>query len=412
MLTWIVIIILFHYLTDLLLVWLNLRAMKPELPTEVSAVYDEAAYARSQRYAKEHARLGLLSSSFSVAVTVALFVTGTFGQLDGWIRSFTGHPVVMAMLFFGILGLLADLASVPFQLYGSFVIEKRYDFNRMTPATFILDKMKSWMLALLLGAPLLAMVVWFYMLSGSGFWWIAWILVTIVSLAITFFYSSLIVPLFNRQTPLGEGSLREAISAFAERVGFTVSNVFVIDGSKRSTRANAYFTGFGRKRRIVLYDTLIDDLEESELVAVLAHETGHYKLNHIWSGLAASVLQTGIMLFLLSLLINNDLLARSVGAAEASFHTGALVFAVLYSPVSLLTGLLMNILSRRNEFSADAFAVRRGTGEALASGLRKLSRKNLSNLTPHPAYVFMHYSHPPLLTRLRRLQDEINERKR
>ncbi len=412
MLTWIVIIILFHYLLDLFLVALNIRAMKPILPPEVSSVYDDEAYARSQRYARDHALLDLVASAISTLVTLLLFITGSFGWLDSWIRGFTVHPIAMTLVFFAILGFIADLAGVPVQLYGSFVIEKRYGFNRLTPGTFILDKLKSWMLAMFLGGPLLTLVVWFYMLTGSGFWWIAWILVTLFSLIITFFYSSLIVPLFNRQTPLEEGSLRRSISAFADRVGFRVGNIYMINGSKRSTKANAYFTGFGRKRRIVLYDTLVDDLEEKEVVAVLAHETGHYKLNHIWTGLAASVLQTGLMLFLFSLLIDSDVLARSVGATLPSFHIGALVFAVLYSPVSLLTGILMNLLSRKNEFSADAFAARWGAGEALASGLKRLSVKNLSNLTPHPVYAFMHYSHPPLLTRLRRLQDEINESRR
>jgi STE24 endopeptidase len=235
------------------------------------------------------------------------------------------------------------------------------------------------------------------------FWIYAWLLAITFTIFMAMFYSSLIVPLFNKQTPLEEGELRDAIKRFTDKVGFKLVNVFVIDGSKRSTKSNAYFTGLGPKKRIVLYDTLINDLSTEEIVAVLAHEIGHYKKRHIYLGLLIGIIQTGLTLFIFSLLISNSSLSAALGGDQPSFHLGLIAFGILYSPISLLTGIMLHQISRHNEYAADRYVKENGDAEALISALKKLSSKNLSNLTPHPAYVFFHYSHPTLLQRIKAL---------
>jgi STE24 endopeptidase len=269
---------------------------------------------------------------------------------------------------------------------------------------FLLDKVKGWFLMLILGGGLLALVVWLYQSAGANFWIYAWGAISAFTIFMNLFYSKLIVPLFNRQTPLEEGSLKSKIESYAESVGFQLQNIFVIDGSKRSTKANAYFSGFGKEKRVTLFDTLIQDLEEEEIVAVLAHEVGHYKRNHIVINLVASILNAGITLFLLSLFVNNPEVSMAIGVSQPSFHAALVGFGMLYSPVSELTGLLLNYLSRKFEFEADDFARETFDGQPLISSLKKLSRNSLSNLTPHPAYVFVHYSHPPLKDRIHQLK--------
>jgi STE24 endopeptidase len=269
----------------------------------------------------------------------------------------------------------------------------------------VLDKLKGWALVVILGGGILALVVWIYTVTGPWFWLLVWGVITAFTIFMTMFYSNLIVPLFNKQTPLEEGDLRNAISEFAQKAGFQLKNIYVIDGSKRSTKANAYFTGLGPRKRIVLYDTLINDHSVDELVAVLAHEIGHYKKKHTLTGTLLGIIQTGIMLFILSLFIDNPLLSEALGAQEPSFHLGVLVFGILYSPVSMVLGLVMNMISRKNEFSADRYAGQNFNAESLKSALVKLSVKNLSNLRPHPVYVFFNYSHPPLLQRLQALNN-------
>jgi len=298
---------------------------------------------------------------------------------------------------------VSDILSLPFSVYDTFVIEEKYGFNKTTPKTFVLDTIKGWLLGALIGGGLLALIVFIYQKTQNMFWIYAWILVSAFTIFMAMFYSNLIVPLFNKQTPLEPGELRDAIKNFADKVGFKLDNIFVINGSKRSTKANAYFTGFGSKKRIVLYDTLINDMETDELVAVLAHEIGHYKKKHVIQGLLISLIQTGIVLFIFSLLINNATLSKALGVEIPNFHIGLVAFGILYSPVSFVLGIFMNLLSRKNEYQADEFAAVHFKPEALASALKKLSVKNLSNLTPHKTYVFFHYSHPTLLQRLARL---------
>ena len=397
-------ILIVQFAIETLLDYLNARRFGAALPEEVKQLYDAEAYAQSQAYKKVNYRFGLWSSSFSLAITLAFLVFGGFGWVDALAAEVSPHPLIRALVFFGILTLGSELAGLPFSYYHTFVIEERFGFNKTTPALFAADKLKGWVLTALLGGGMLTAILFFYEWAGPGFWVYAWGLIALFTIFMNLFYSRLIVPLFNRQEPLEEGPLRERIQDYARKVGFELRQIFVIDGSRRSTKANAYFSGFGNQRRVTLYDTLIKDLDEQEVVAVLAHEVGHYKRHHILINLAASVAMTGLTLFVLSLFVNHPELSLAIGVAQPSFHAALLSFALLYSPISELTGLVMNYFSRRFEFQADNFARETFAADPLISSLKKLSRNHLSNLTPHPAYVFVHYSHPPLTERIRNLR--------
>ncbi len=383
---------------------LNNLMWSPTLPDKLKGICDEDEYRKTQLYQRENWKLSFWSSAFNLSIIILMIIAGGFAMLDNLARSVSLNMVIISLVFFGMIGLGSDLVNVPFSIYDTFVIEKKFGFNKMTVRTFITDHIKSWFLALLVGVPVLGLITWFYYKTGKSFWIYAWVLITLFSIFINFFYSELIVPLFNKQTPLQEGSLRTAIETFAHKTGFRLKNIYIIDGSKRSTKANAYFSGFGPKKRIVLYDTLQNELTEEEIVAVLAHEIGHYRKKHVLMSLLISVIVTGLMLFLFSLVVNSPRLSQAIGSPEPSFHLGLVVFGILYSPVSLLIGLLTNYISRQNEFAADRFAKEHFNPAALAMALKKLSVKNLSNMMPHPAYVFFHYSHPPLLGRLEKLE--------
>lgn len=383
---------------------LNARHFDDPIPAEVKDVYDKEEYLKSQAYKKINYQFGELTSTFSFAALLIFFFLEGFAFVDNMVREISDNPIVIALLFFGVIGIVADLLSTPFSYYDTFVIEEKFGFNKTTKKTFFLDKLKSWLLGGVLGGGILAVVIWFYDFAGDDFWWYAWILISIFSIFMNLFYAKLIVPIFNKQTPLEKGSLRDKIEIYAKKAGFKLENIFVIDGSKRSTKANAYFSGFGKEKRITLYDTLISDLEEDEIVAVLAHEVGHYKKNHILFTLIFSVLSMGITLWLLSLFVGSSLFSEALGVSQPGFHIGLVVFGILYTPISELTGLLMNFISRRFEYQADDFAKQTYEGGALISSLKKLSKNSLSNLTPHPSYVFMHYSHPTLVERIRNLQ--------
>jgi STE24 endopeptidase len=325
--------------------------------------------------------------------------------VDSLARSISDNPVVIALVFFGIIGLAGNLLMLPFSYYSTFVIEEKYGFNKSTKKLFFTDNLKSLGITAIVGGGMLALLVWLYQLWGDNFWWYAWILISAFAIVTNMFYAKLIVPLFNKQTPLPENSLRKKIENYAEKVGFELDNIFVIDSSKRTTKANAYFSGFGKEKRVTLYDTLIHELEEEEIVAVLAHEVGHYKKNHIIANIAASVITTGFTLWLLSVFVDNPLLGRALGVEEPGFHIGLVAFGILYSPISEITGLLMNFLSRKFEYQADRFAKKTYSAEAMISALKKLARTSYSNLTPHKAYVIMNYSHPPLLKRYKNLKE-------
>jgi STE24 endopeptidase len=382
---------------------LNSKMWSDRLPDKLIGVCDEEEYRKSQLYQKENNSLSLWTSSFNLIVILVMIIGGGFAIVDDLARSFSVNIILISLIFFGIIGFASDIINIPFSYYDTFVIEKKYGFNTMSLRTFITDHIKSWFIAILVGAPVLGLITWFYYKTGQLFWLYAWGLITLFSVFINLFYSELIVPLFNKQSPLEEGSLRTAIEEFADKTGFRLKNIYIIDGSKRSTKANAYFSGFGPKKRIVLYDTLQKELTEEEIVAVLAHEIGHYRKKHVLITLLFSVILTGLMLFLFSLLVNNPALSGALGTKTTSFHMGLIVFGILYSPLSLVIGLLTNYISRNNEFAADRFVKEHFKPEILAEALKKLSVKNLSNMMPHPAYVFFHYSHPPLLSRLEKL---------
>ena len=397
-------ILIANFIFDKVLDSLNAKHFDDEIPEELQDVYEEEEYKKSQAYKKTNYKFGNLTSAFSLMLTLAFFYLDGFEFVDNIARSFFENPILIALAFFGIIMLASDILTTPFAYYKTFVIEEKFGFNKTTIKTFILDKIKGWLMTILIGGGILALIVWFYQATGKNFWIYAWILVAVFNLFMNMFYSKLIVPLFNKQTPLEDGSLKDAITKYATSVGFKLNNIFVIDGSKRSSKANAYFSGFGSQKRITLFDTLINDLEEEEIVAVLAHEVGHYKRKHIIFNLVSSTLLTGLTLYILSLFINYPIMSEALGVATPSFHIGLIAFGILYSPISEITGLFMNIMSRKFEYQADDYAKETFAGEPLITSLKKLNKNSLSNLTPHPAYVFVHYSHPTLLERLKNLR--------
>lgn len=396
----IITIIGFNFILERILSLLNAKNYDAELPSEVKDVYEPSRYRKSQLYKKVNERFSFITSTFSFILINLILILHIFGYIDQVARSFTANPILVALLFFSIIMLASDLLNTPFALYDTFVIEERFGFNKTSVATFFLDKIKGWLLAAVLGGGVTALIIWFYLITKENFWIYAWIAITVVMIFLNMFYSTLIVPLFNKQTPLEKGPLRDAIRDFCMKVNFKLDNVFVIDGSKRSTKSNAYFTGLGSKKRIVLYDTLIDDLSTEEIVAVLAHEIGHYKKKHSRLNILLGIIQTGITLYVFSLFTVNPMLSWALGAKVHSIHMVILAFGIIYSPISTVVGMALNLLSRANEFQADRYAKLHYNADHLISALKKLSRENLSNLTPHPVYVFFHYSHPTLMQRI------------
>lgn len=396
-------ILIINFVFDKVLDTLNAKHFKDKVPQELNDVYNEEEYKKSQDYKSINHKFGNLTSSFSLALILGFFFLDGFEFVDTLARSYATNEIIIALIFFGIIMIASDIITTPFAYYKTFVIEEKFGFNNTTKKTFILDKIKGWFMTIILGGGILALIIWFYQITGTNFWMYAWALVAGFSIFMNMFYSKLIVPLFNKQTPLEDGELKEAITEYATSVGFQLNNIFVIDGSKRSTKANAYFSGFGSQKRITLFDTLINDLETDEIVAVLAHEVGHYKRKHIIFNLFASILLTGITFYILSLFVNYPIMSEALGVSIPSFHIGLIAFGILYSPISEISGLFMNILSRKFEYQADNYAKETFAGKPLISSLKKLSKNSLSNLTPHSAYVFIHYSHPTLLQRIKNL---------
>ena len=396
----IVVFLCLDFMLERVLEFLNSKHMSPVLPDSLKGIYDEKEYSRFQSYKRENGRLDCWSSGVGFGVMIVFLVAGGFGWYNSWVVSLTDSVVWQTIFFVMGLSVVSTVLDIPFDYYATFRIEDKYGFNKTTRRVYWLDAVKELFLSLVLGGVLLALVVWFYTWAGTYFWLYAWGAVTLFSVFMAMFYSQLIVPLFNKQTPLQEGSLRDKIQDFAEKVGFKLDNIYVIDGSKRSTKANAYLTGLGPKKRVVLYDTLIDELTEEEIVAVLAHEVGHYKKRHTLRSMVVSVIQMGVLFWLFSLCVNNAALSEALGGDRAYFQLGLIAFAILYSPVNLILGIGMNVWSRSNEYEADAFAARYYEGDYLVSGLKKISVKSLSNLTPHPLYEYIYYSHPSLLKRI------------
>ena len=410
----ILVILFFDYFLERFLEYLNSTYWSEKLPKELEGIYDPEKYRKSQEYEKHKQKFSIITDTLTFIVMICMLVMGGFSYLDHFARHYSENSILLAFLFFGILGLASGILSLPFDIYHVFVLEEKFGFNRTTVKTFIMDRLKGLLLTVIVGGGLLALIIFIYNSTGNYFWILTWGVISFFMIFLSMFYSNLIVPLFNKQKPLEPGPLRDAIESFSTKVGFKLKNIYVIDGSKRSKKANAYFTGLGGKKRIVLFDTLIADHTTEELVAVLAHEIGHYKKKHTVYSIILSLLQTGLMLFILSLFIRKDSsLAQSLCQSlsgfsglevKQSFHLGILAFGILYSPLSLILGLFMNMFSRKNEYAADRFAGENYQPDSLMDALKKLSVNNLSNLRPHPAFVFFYYSHPPLLQRLAALQ--------
>ncbi len=398
--------IVFDFILEFILDRLNDKSWELPIPKELNDIYDDKKYLQARNYHKAKQQLQIITKIISTILIIAFIWIKGFAQLHQFVANISTAPILQTLLFFGIFGIASEIIGLPFEIYGIFITEEQFGFNKMTWKTYLSDKVKGYILGILVGGLLLSLFVWFYTIAGAYFWIYAWILFTCFILFFAMFYTSLIVPLFNKLKPLEEGSLRTKIESYAKAIEFPLDNIYVIDGSKRSTKANAYFSGLGSKKTIVLYDTLIKEQSEEELVSILAHEVGHYKLKHIQKSIAISTLQMGLLLFILSIFINQPVLSEALGIQTKTpiFHLGLITFSLLYTPISMLTGIFMNILSRKNEFEADSFAKKTiGTEVHLISALKKLSANNLSNLNPDKWYVFFHYSHPPLLARIKNL---------
>ncbi|MBU0544700.1 MAG: M48 family metallopeptidase [Proteobacteria bacterium] len=405
---YIAVIILITVLADFILHtfadYLNLKNLTSELPYEFSDIYDSEKYIKAQEYLKTNTRFGWMSSSFDMIILLIFWFGKGFIYLDLWVKSLKTGAVFSGLIYIGILLLLKALISLPFSIYDTFVIEERFGFNKTTPITFISDIFKGLFLTILLGGPLLAGILYFFEWAGAGAWLYCWILSTLFILILQFIAPVWIMPLFNRFEPLEEGKLKDAIVEYARSIGFSLKNIYVMDGSKRSGKANAFFTGFGKSKRIVLFDTLIEKQSVSELIAVIAHEMGHYRKKHILQGVILGIIKMGLMFFLLSLFISYQGLFDAFYMQDKSVYAGLVFFGMLYVPLDFFTGILTQMFSRKNEYEADRFAVETtGDSNSLITALKKLSVENLSNLVPHPLYVFLNYSHPPLLNRIRAL---------
>lgn len=399
----IVLFIVADFLLERVLALLNAKKIGIAIPPILEGIYDNEKYQKQQRYSLVNYKFGIFTSSFNVFILLIMFAFGLFGLLDGVLRGVIENELLLTLVFFGVLFFANDILNTPFDYHQTFVIEEKFEFNKMSKGLFFIDKLKGIFLAIIIGGAILSVITLIYQWLPNYFWLLAWAVIAFFNVFLMMFYSEWIVPLFNKQTPLEEGELRTKIEEFSKKADFDLVNIFVIDGSKRSTKANAYFSGLGAKKRIVLYDTLIHELTADEIVAVLAHEIGHYKKKHTLVMLFLSLINMLVMFAVLGWFLGSPLIAQALGSTISSFHLGLLAFGILYSPVSTVLSLGVNMLSRKNEYEADAYAAQFGLSEYLISALKKLSAKSLSNLQPHPAYVFVHYSHPTLLQRINAL---------
>ena len=405
-------LVIFNFLFSNILDYLNHKNWKDEIPIELENFYDKEKYEKAKLYAISKSKAGLLSSIASFLFVISLLVFNGYGFLDQLVYSDNfnlfepfdmNSSFAKSGVFFLILFILSSIISIPFSFYNTFVIEEKFGFNKTTKSTFFIDIIKSSILSILIGGFLLFIALYLYDNLKDGFWLWLWIGLSLLMVFINMFYADIIVPIFNKLTPLDNGGLRKKIENYSKEVGYLLKNIYVIDGSKRSTKANAFFSGLGPRKTIALYDTLIEKHTENELVAVLAHEVGHFKKKHVFSGLVMSVIQIGIMTFFFELCLKLPEISIALGGLDTSFHLGLIGFSIIFSPISMMSSILMNYISRKNEFEADAYAKETFNGEDLSLALKKLSVDSLSNIYPHPLYVFFHYSHPPLIQRLRAL---------
>ena len=404
-LIFVITVIVLSYILEVVVSILNIKALSPDLPTEFKDVYDKQKYHKSQQYTRETTTFALIQNTITTSVTLIFILAGGFNYIDLFARDFGFGMIITGLIFAALLMFLSMLLGLPFSIYATFVIEEKYGFNRTTAATFCKDLLKGISLGLIIGGPLLALVLWFFAATGSMAWIYCWIGVFIVTLVLQFLAPVIIMPLFNKFTPLDEGELKNAILSYTDNERFTIKGVFVMDGSKRSTKLNAFFTGFGRFKKIVFFDTLVEKLTTEQIIGVLAHEMGHYKHKHLIKMVSASFLQTGIMFFFLSFIMNNENLFAAFSMSHISIYASLAFFGFLYSPVSFLISILFNHFSRKHEYQADEYAaLSTRAPQNLIDGLKILSKANLSNLTPHPFNVFLHYSHPPVLERIKALR--------
>ena len=408
-------IILFDYILSFIVRTLNLKALNPNLPKEFEDTFDNDKYLKSQEYTKTNSKFSYITSTFSLLVSL-LFIFGIpqfeikplYNEIDLLVRSYGHGSIITGLIFFALLTLITDVLNTPFSLYRTFVIEEKFGFNKTTLSTYFSDKAKGYFLMALFGIPLLSLTLYFFKAFDTYAWLFAWFLIVSFSLIIQPIYNIFIAPMFNKFTPLEEGTLLTKIKDYLKRVDFPVKKLEIMDGSKRSGHSNAYFSGVGKNKRIALFDTLVEQMNDDEIISVIAHEVGHYKLKHIHTGIFLSAIQSGIMFFMLSLFVNNKALFDVFGMQETSIYASLVFFSILYTPISMITGLSFSMISRKNEFSADEYSAKTADMPAsLISGLKKMSKENLSNLTPHWLNVFLNYSHPPVLKRIEALKQYI-----
>jgi STE24 endopeptidase len=396
-------LLIFGFVFEKILEFINTRNWKKEIPLSVANYYDRKKYEKARLYHKEKGKIALFQSIIGFCLTLSALAFGWFGMLDNLIGDFANNPFYKASVFFVSIFLIGEILSLPFSIFNTFVIEEKYGFNKTTIKTYVLDKIKGYLLTAIIGGGLLYLAIFTIDWVGQGYWLWLWIGLSIFMLLINMFYADFILPLFNKLTQISDGDLKDEINKFALQVGYSIKNIYIIDGSKRSTKGNAFFSGIGPRKTIALFDTLIEKHTKEEIVAILAHEIGHYKKKHILISFVISIFQTGLTLFLLEYFLSQPNISLALGATKESFHIGIIAFGMIFSPLGLIIGIGMNILSRKNEFEADAYAKNNYDGESLSVALKKLSVDSLSNLYPHKAYVFVHHSHPPLLERLKQL---------
>ena len=397
-------IIVLNFLKDSILDYLNSTFFNKEIPVILIDIYDEKKYLKSQEYKKIQYRFSRIFNIYSFLILMLFFYLDGFLIVDNYSRSLFESELVISLSFFAIIYFGNDILRIPFSLYNTFIIEEKFGFNKTSIKTFINDKLKSWLLTILFGGGIISFIIFQFESIGQKFWIVAWIFISVLTVLINGLYTQVIVPLFNKQTKLEDGELKSEIEKYSKKVGFNLSNIFVIDGSKRSTKANAYFSGFGKQKRVTLFDTLINKLNKEQIVAVIAHEIGHYKKNHIIFNLLFSIIQTGIMLYILSLLIYMPIFSEALNIENHSFHIALVTFSILYTPISEISSIIFNLFSRKFEYEADEYADKSFDGKYLIQALKVLTKDSLSNLTPHPKYVWWHYSHPTLLERINQLR--------
>lgn len=396
----IILFVLFEFLFEKYLDYLNDKNWEMPIPEELSDIYTNEEYQKAKNYHLAKKKINLISETLFLIITLLVLSLKGFAIIDNIASQLSDNKIIIGLIFFGIIYIVTDLISIPFELYNIFVIEEKFGFNKMTFKIYIIDKVKGYLITAIVGGGILSILMFAYIQLEDYFWLIGWLLIGSISIFLAMFYTSLIVPLFNKLSPLEEGTLKDKIVEFSQKVKFPVTEIFIINGSKRSTKANAYFSGLGSKKTIVLYDTLLNDHSDEELLGILAHEIGHYKKKHVQKSMTIGIIQMGILFFFLGIILDSPSLAIALGTKIPSFHIGIIAFSLLYSPISNITGIFLNVLSRKNEFEADNFAKENFGSLPLIEALKKLSKNNLSNLNPHPYYVFVHYSHPPLKERL------------